>query len=131
MGQYPGECLCLLSLDRYFNTYEAQTPDFVARLWLGDTYAGSNEFHGRSTERQETSIPMTYVLSETASGGGTQDLIISKSGPGRLYYRLGLRYAPTDLNLAALDAGFVVHAVVTKRWIIPMMSIKTGMASGT
>ena len=98
----------LLSLDRYFNTYEAQTPDFVARLWLGNTYAGSNEFHGRSTERQETLIPMTYVLSETASGGGTQDLIISKSGPGRLYYRLGLRYAPTDLNLAALDMGFVV-----------------------
>jgi uncharacterized protein YfaS (alpha-2-macroglobulin family) len=97
----------LLSLDRYFNTYEAQTPDFVARLWLGDTYAGSNEFHGRSTERQETLIPMTYVLSETASGG-KQDLIISKSGPGRLYYRLGLRYAPTDLNLAALDMGFVV-----------------------
>ena len=26
----------LLALDRYFNTFEAQTPDFVARLWLGD-----------------------------------------------------------------------------------------------
>ncbi len=34
----------LLTLDRYFNTYESQTPDFVARIWLGDTYAGSNEF---------------------------------------------------------------------------------------
>ena len=30
----------LLALDRYFNTYEAQTPDFVARVWLGDQYAG-------------------------------------------------------------------------------------------
>lgn len=29
----------LLALDRYFNTFEAQTPDFVARFWLGDTYA--------------------------------------------------------------------------------------------
>jgi uncharacterized protein YfaS (alpha-2-macroglobulin family) len=99
----------LLSLDRYFNTYEAETPDFVARLWLGDTYAGSNEFVGRTTERHETLIPMTYVLAETASGGGMQDLIISKTGPGRLYYRLGLRYAPTDLNLDALDMGFVVQ----------------------
>ena len=52
---------------------------------------------------------MTYVLSETSSGGGTQDLIISKEGSGRLYYRLGLRYAPTDLNLKALDMGFVVQ----------------------
>jgi hypothetical protein len=98
----------LLALDRYFNTFETETPDFVARLWLGDTYAGSNEFLGRTTERHETLIPMTYVLSETSSGGGTQDLIISKEGQGRLYYRLGLRYAPTDLNLKALDAGFVV-----------------------
>jgi uncharacterized protein YfaS (alpha-2-macroglobulin family) len=30
-------------------------------------------------------------------------------GVGRLYYRLGLRYAPTDLSLKALDAGFVVQ----------------------
>ena len=99
----------LLALDKYFNTYESQTPDFVARLWLGDTYAGANEFRGRTTERHETLIPMTYVLSETGSAGGTQNLIISKEGPGRLYYRLGLRYAPTDLNLDPLDMGFVVQ----------------------
>jgi len=99
----------LLTLDRYFNTYETETPDFVARLWLGNTYAGSSEFRGRTTERHETVIPMTYVLSETAAGGGTTDLILSKDGPGRLYYRLGLRYAPTDLNLKPLDMGFVVQ----------------------
>ncbi|HET9912653.1 MAG TPA: Ig-like domain-containing protein [Anaerolineales bacterium] len=99
----------LLTLDRYFNTYEAETPDFVARMWLGDTYAGSNEFHGRTTDRHETLIPMKYVLSETSAGGGTQDLILSKDGPGRLYYRLGLRYAPDDLNLDPLDMGFVVQ----------------------
>ncbi len=97
----------LLSLDRYFNTYEAQTPDFVARIWLGDTYAGESEFRGRTTERHETLIPMTYVLDETA--GSLEDLIISKEGTGRLYYRLGLRYAPTDLNLDPLDMGFVVR----------------------
>jgi uncharacterized protein YfaS (alpha-2-macroglobulin family) len=99
----------LLALDRYFNTYEAQTPDFVARLWLGNTYAGSNEFRGRTTDIYETRIPMTYVLSETSAGGGAQDLILSKDGPGRLYYRLGLQYAPTDLDLDPLDMGFVVQ----------------------
>jgi uncharacterized protein YfaS (alpha-2-macroglobulin family) len=98
----------LLSLDRYFNTYETQTPDFVARLWLGDTYAGESEFRGRTTEIHETLIPMTYVLSETSSGGGRENFIISKEGAGRLYYRLGLRYAPADLNLDPLDMGFVV-----------------------
>jgi uncharacterized protein YfaS (alpha-2-macroglobulin family) len=99
----------LLALDRYFNTYEAATPDFIARIWLGNTYAGSSEFRGRTTERHETLIPMSYVLSETASAGGTQDFILSKEGPGRLYYRLGLRYAPTDLNLKPLEMGFVVQ----------------------
>ena len=99
----------LLALDRYFNTYEAQTPDFVARFWLGNTYAGSNEFRGRTTDLYETLIPMNYVLSETSAGGGTQDLILSKDGPGRLYYRLGMQYAPTDLNLDPLEMGFVIE----------------------
>ncbi len=96
----------LLALDRYFNTFEAQTPDFVARIWLGDTYVAEHEFVGRTTERRETNIPMAYLL-ETEEG--TQDLILNKDGQGRLYYRLGLSYAPTDLNLEALDMGFVVQ----------------------
>jgi len=98
----------LLSLDRYFNTYEAQTPDFVARIWLGETYTGSSEFRGRTTEQHELSIPMDFVLNQIALGGGQQDLILNKEGAGRLYYRLGLRYAPGDLQLEALDMGFVV-----------------------
>jgi uncharacterized protein YfaS (alpha-2-macroglobulin family) len=98
----------LLSLDRYFNTYETQTPDFVARIWLGETYTGSSEFRGRTTEQHELSIPMEFVLNQTALGGGTENLVLGKEGPGRLYYRLGLRYAPGDLQLDALDMGFVV-----------------------
>ena len=99
----------LLTLDRYFNIYEDQAPDFVARVWLGNTYAGSNEFRGRTTDLYETLIPMNYVLAETATVGGTQNLILSKDGPGRLYYRLGLQYAPTDLNFDPLDMGFVIQ----------------------
>ncbi len=99
----------LLTLDRYFQTYESQPPDFVARLWLGDTYAGSKEFRGRTTDIYETMIPMSYVLSETSAGGGTGSLILGKDGPGRLYYRLGLQYAPTNLKLDPLDMGFVLQ----------------------
>src|SRR4029434_6231251 len=32
-----------------------------------------------------------------------------KEGSGRLYYRIGLNYAPTDLNLRAADFGFTVE----------------------
>ncbi len=95
----------LLALDRYFNTYEAQTPDFVARAWLGEQYAGGHEFKGRTTDRHEIRVPMSYLKDST----GEQDLILSKEGVGRLYYRLGLRYAPTDLQLQPADYGFTVE----------------------
>ncbi|GIV76381.1 MAG: hypothetical protein KatS3mg050_0775 [Litorilinea sp.] len=98
----------LLALDRYFNTYESVTPDFVARIWLGDTYVAAHEFRGRTTETQETTIPMDYLV-DPARGEGPHDLIIGKEGAGRLYYRLGLRYAPTDLDLEPLEMGFVVQ----------------------
>jgi alpha-2-macroglobulin len=98
----------LLAMDRYFDTYEAQTPDFVARIWLGEGFAGEHIFQGRTTDRLETEIPMQYLVREMPAGS---DIIISKDGPGRLYYRLGLRYAPGDLNLPALDMGFVVQRI--------------------
>jgi hypothetical protein len=97
----------LLALDDYFNTYESQTPDFVARIWLGETYAGSHIYHGYTSESQATIIPMHYLV----EGKDLQNLIISKEGVGRLYYRMGLRYAPTDLTMAPVDMGFVVNRV--------------------
>jgi hypothetical protein len=38
----------------------------------------------------------------------TQNLILDKQGDGRLYYRIGLKYAPKNLNLAAADYGFQI-----------------------
>ena len=98
----------LLALDRYFNTYEAQTPDFVARVWLGDGYAGDATFRGRTTEYRQIDIPMSYL---SAKAPVTSTLVLSKEGAGRLYYRLGLRYAPTDLRLPPYEAGFTVERV--------------------
>jgi hypothetical protein len=95
----------LLALDRYFQAYEKTTPDFVARAWLGERYAGSHEFRGRTTERSHLSIPMPYLR----EGTGTSDLLLAKEGPGRLYYRIGLRYAPDSLVLEPLDRGFTVE----------------------
>jgi len=95
----------LAAMDRYFNTFEAVTPDFVARMWLGDAYVAEHTHQGRTTETQQTVVPMSLLVEQP----GTQDLVIAKDGDGRLYYRLGLRYAPTDLGLDPLDMGFVVQ----------------------
>jgi alpha-2-macroglobulin len=97
----------LLALDHYFNTFEAQTPEFVARAWLGDQYLAEHAYSGRSTERHETLVPMSFLV----DGPAEQPIIVSKDGEGRLYYRLGLNYAPDDLNLEPLDMGFTVQRI--------------------
>ncbi|HKR21691.1 MAG TPA: alpha-2-macroglobulin family protein [Pyrinomonadaceae bacterium] len=92
----------LLALERYFKTYEKVTPDFVARVWLGNAYAGAQAFKGRTVERQKVDVPMRY-LSDSDS------LIISKEGEGRLYYRLAMSYAPVNSVLSSADYGFTVE----------------------
>ncbi|MET0555921.1 MAG: alpha-2-macroglobulin family protein [Vicinamibacteria bacterium] len=95
----------LLALDRYFATYEKVTPDFVARTWLGDGLAGEHAFRGRTTERHHVDIPMAAL----GAPGATTDLVVGKDGPGRLYYRIGMQYAPSSLVLAPADHGFTVE----------------------
>jgi uncharacterized protein YfaS (alpha-2-macroglobulin family) len=95
----------LLALGRYFDTYEAVTPDFTARLWLGEDFAGEHAFHGRSTDLRHLVVPMTAL---SAGSGEPHDLLLAKDGPGRLYYRLGMRQAPAGLAIEPLDRGFEV-----------------------
>ena len=95
----------LLALDKYFNTYEKTTPDFVARAWLGDRHAGEHTFKGRTTDQHEVKVAM-MDLADYAKNGA--DLTIEKEGAGRLYYRIGMQYAPSDLRPPPIDRGFVV-----------------------
>jgi uncharacterized protein YfaS (alpha-2-macroglobulin family) len=98
----------LVALQRYFATFEAQTPDFVARAWLGDTYAAEHGYAGRTVERQHTLVPMSELIDPAT---GAHDIVVAKEGVGRLYYRLGLRYAPADFALDPRDEGFVVDRI--------------------
>ncbi|MGE0493138.1 MAG: alpha-2-macroglobulin family protein [Vulcanimicrobiota bacterium] len=90
-----------LALNRYFKTYEKTEPDLVSRLWLGRRYLGQQTFRGRSSEPQQLSLPLEELT--------RADLVVSRQGKGRLYYRVGLRYAPRDLQQAAVDHGFAVE----------------------
>jgi uncharacterized protein YfaS (alpha-2-macroglobulin family) len=94
----------LLALDRYFQRFESVTPDFVARTWLGPDFAGEHAFRGRSTERHRIDIPMAWLAEQSPLG----PLLLAKEGPGRLYYRIGMDYAPRSLKLAAARHGFEV-----------------------
>jgi uncharacterized protein YfaS (alpha-2-macroglobulin family) len=94
----------LVALDRYFEVYEKTPPDFVARVWLGNDYAGDHAFRGRTTESQAITVAMKDVATHDRS-----ELTIQKDGKGRLYYRVGMTYAPASLQVPAADHGFVVE----------------------
>jgi uncharacterized protein YfaS (alpha-2-macroglobulin family) len=97
----------LLALGRYFEVYEKVTPNFVARLWLGDAFAGAQQFRGRSTNSRQLDVPMNYLAGRPAR----HNLTLSKEGQGRLYYRIGMNYSPTSLQLKSADHGFTVTRV--------------------
>jgi hypothetical protein len=94
----------LMALDLYFKTYEKVTPNFVSRIWLGNDYAGDHAFRGRTTEYYQVGIAMKDVAAHDK-----QDLTIQKDGAGRLYYRIGMKYAPHDLKQFPADYGFAVQ----------------------
>lgn len=94
----------LLALGDYFKRLEKTVPEFVARFWLGEAYAGEHSFSGRTTDRAHLDIPMKNLLEHDAS----VPFAVQKQGDGRLYYRLGMRYAPKSFALDAKDHGFEV-----------------------
>ncbi|MBU1238200.1 hypothetical protein KKF84_03030, partial [Myxococcota bacterium] len=94
----------LLALDQYFAKYEKVTPNFVSRIWLGDQFAGEHKFVGRTTERHLVKIPMMNL----GQPGKVSDLLLSKTGAGRLYYRIGMDYALSDLRPPAASHGFTL-----------------------
>jgi hypothetical protein len=93
----------LLALRHYFDAFEGTDPDFIARVWIGERYAGGQEFAGRSTATNLISVPTAELIA-----AGDAAVTVGHEGSGRLYYRVGLRTAPSSLELAPLDRGFVV-----------------------
>jgi hypothetical protein len=103
-GNTQENCLILVALDLYFAVYEKDEPNFTAQVWLGEIFAGEQSFKGRTTETNIINVPMQFLF-ET----GDTDLILTKDGPGRLYYRLAMNYAPDDLRLKAACYGFKIQ----------------------
>jgi uncharacterized protein YfaS (alpha-2-macroglobulin family) len=99
----------LLALSKYFATYEKVTPDFNAQFWLGEVVSSEEKFAGRSLVSKTMNIPMEFLQSHTKD----ELLTLAKEGLGRLYYRIGMKYAPQDLKLPATSRGFTVERTYT------------------
>ncbi len=95
----------LLALRHYFDAFEGADPSFAAAVWVGGRLAGQQSFAGRSTTQHVITVPTADLVADASANA---DVVIDHQGSGRLYYRVGLRTAPTDLHLDSLDRGFVV-----------------------
>jgi uncharacterized protein YfaS (alpha-2-macroglobulin family) len=100
--------VALQAIRRYFDTFEKDTPNYTGKLWFGkaayaeEAFVGRSNVHGLATLDWNTLIP-----------GSAHDLAMVKTGVGRMYYRVGITYAPKQPNLPALDAGFLVRRSYT------------------
>jgi uncharacterized protein YfaS (alpha-2-macroglobulin family) len=94
----------LQAMRRYFDTYEKDVPDYTGKLWVGDVAYAEHVFAGRTNERATARLDWKQL-----APGSTHAVAVQKTGPGRMYYRIGITYAPKRVDLPALDAGFVVR----------------------
>lgn len=97
----------LIALRRYFDMFESKIPDFTTKTWISDDYIGEFVHKGRNTEIKKLNVPMKEILKNESSV--PQKLILYKIGSGRMYYRLGMTYAPKDLNLDSVSYGFTIR----------------------
>ena len=95
----------LMALRRYFDEYEDVEPNFIARGWLGDDYIAEHEFAGYTTDRHNVEVPMSFL----AEGDSQKPVVLQRDGEGRMYYRLGVNYAPKSRHLPPENQGFVVE----------------------
>jgi uncharacterized protein YfaS (alpha-2-macroglobulin family) len=92
-----------LAMGDYYAAFEKTVPSFNAQLFVGQAFAGEARFEGRSAEVVSQKVPMAVALQQKDPA-----LTLAKEGAGKLYYRLGLRYAPRAFALPAESQGFTV-----------------------
>jgi uncharacterized protein YfaS (alpha-2-macroglobulin family) len=92
----------------YYRKYEADVPDFVGRVMLGEDTLATETFQGRSTEAKSLQFSMQQVLAKAAAGQQLP-VVFTREGVGTLFYMMRLRYAANVMRLQALDAGFHIE----------------------
>lgn len=100
----------LRALQDFYRRYEKDEPAFTAQLAQEN---GAQLWQGNFTGR--TLLTRTQDFAPAAIFGATADrsrLRLSKVGTGRLYYALGMSYAPSSFATAASE-GFEIEKTVT------------------
>jgi uncharacterized protein YfaS (alpha-2-macroglobulin family) len=93
----------LLALDDYRKAQEKQSPNYQARVWLGDDQLLDVPVRSRTTKAFVVSLPTSRVKKQ---GGNT--LTFQATGKGILFYETRLTYARVEPRTTPLDRGLFV-----------------------
>lgn len=102
-GSTQSNVFVILAMRDYYREFEDVIPDFFARVWLDDMLIYNEKFAGRSLTVRQTALPNSWLAEEQP-----ERILLQRDGAGRIYYRLGLEYVPTDLLLEPMEQGFTV-----------------------
>jgi hypothetical protein len=110
----------LLALAAYGKRFEATAPRLHLDAWLGRTWFGAAELADRTARPQLLALPMPRLLS-AAEPGDAGPLLLRREGEGRLYYRVGLSWAPAATELPARNQGLrIVRTLRTQAGPLPL-----------
>jgi uncharacterized protein YfaS (alpha-2-macroglobulin family) len=96
------------ALVNYYRRYEPSAPNFTAVVRLGEQELAREQFRGRTTTSETTTVPMEKILA-SAPAGTARPLTFTKQGSGTLFYSSRLRYAVDQLFQQGLDSGFNIE----------------------
>lgn len=94
----------LEALLAYAGSVESEAPDLMARVALGEELLGSATFQGRSN----TTHTLERQLANATQAASTADLVIDRTGAGRLHYVARLQYSAPEIP-SALSRGIRVE----------------------
>ena len=95
---------CMQALADYSEAYEKATPAMHVAVSAGPDAVGAADFHSV----QDPAVQLSKALPESLEGAKPMAVAITPTGTGRLYYKLGLSYAPAVLPDSVND-GLAIH----------------------
>jgi len=131
-------CWATIALNTYFSVLEKDEPKFRSKIWLANEFAGDTLFEGRKSDSKVLDVPMRVFddivsknnkkkkktskasekklkkkksskkLKKKEEKPAVGNVMVLKEGKGRLYYRLGMRYAFKDLQIKEQNYGFKI-----------------------
>ena len=95
---------CMQALTTFSRIYDKKIPDFTVTASMDDKAFGKAMFDDFKDSPKELKRPIN-----PNDPGRKTKVVLSKEGPGRLYYSARLFYSPRDLKTDPVNSGIEVH----------------------